>query len=317
MEQSIKVSVLVPFYNVENFVGRCVESLFTQTYDNIEYVFVNNCSTDKSRDIITDNMAKYGVAAKCKLIDHEENLGIAVSRNDCLDNATGDYILFVDSDDYVERNMVELLVHAAVENDADIAGCSYISEFAKQSIRMHEFYPNDHDKMMRHITMLRIKACMWKMLIRRSVIEDNHVRFLPKPDMVDDYLFCCQVVYYARTYTTVQAYLYHYVHYNPNNYSKRTAYNVETQASAIMEVEKFYREKGVYDVVKQELEQRKFFLKAPLVLDKKCINVKRWRELMPECNDGWHNLPFTFGNKLTFWLADSPLWRLVQLKAWF
>ena len=84
-----------------------------------------------------------------------------------------------------------------------------------------------------------------------------------------------------------------------------------------MEVEKFYREKGVYDVVKQELEQRKFFLKAPLVLDKKCINVKRWRELMPECNDGWHNLPFTFGNKLTFWLADSPLWRLVQLKAWF
>lgn len=75
MEQNIKVSILVPFYNVEKYVGRCVESLFTQTYKNIEYVFVNDCTPDKSMDVINEYIIKYGVSEQCKIIVHEENKG--------------------------------------------------------------------------------------------------------------------------------------------------------------------------------------------------------------------------------------------------
>ena len=81
----------MPFYNVENYVGRCLDSLFTQTYKNIEYVFVDNCSTDASREIVAKSIVKYGMAEQCKVIVHEQNMGISVSRNDCLDNMTGDY----------------------------------------------------------------------------------------------------------------------------------------------------------------------------------------------------------------------------------
>ena len=116
--KNIKVSILVPFYKVEKYVGRCIESLFTQTYANIEYVFVNDCTPDKSMEVIIEYIEKYGVAERCKMIVHETNQGISVSRNDCLDNMTGDYFLFIDSDDYIDRDMVELLVSAAVKENA-------------------------------------------------------------------------------------------------------------------------------------------------------------------------------------------------------
>ena len=74
---NVKVSILVPFYNVENYVGRCVESLFSQTYSNIEYVFVNDCSPDKSLDVIKEKISKYNLSDKCKIITHEQNKGIS------------------------------------------------------------------------------------------------------------------------------------------------------------------------------------------------------------------------------------------------
>jgi glycosyltransferase involved in cell wall biosynthesis len=314
MEQQIKVSILVPFYNVENYVGRCVESLFTQTYRNIEFVFVDNCSTDRSREIVNANIAKYDVADKCKMIVHEKNMGISVSRNDCLNHATGDYFLFVDSDDYIEPDMVQLLVEAAQKQDADIAGCGYFEEYADHCVECPQRYTNDHDEMMRAITLLTLKGVMWKLLIRRSIVTDHpDVRFIPDPNMVDDYLFCNQVFYYARRFASVDRCLYHWVQYNPNNYTHKTAYNVETQSNAVRKVESFYREKGVYDIVEKELCQRKFILKLPLLLDKNCINVKRWRTLFPECNNAWKDMNFSLGNRLLFQLAQSPLCGLVSL----
>lgn len=314
MEQQVKVSILVPFYNVENYVGRCVESLFTQTYQNLEFVFVDNCSTDKSREVINDCIDRHGVANRCKMILHEQNMGISVSRNDCLDNATGDYFLFVDSDDYIEPDMVQLLVEAAMKEDADIAGCGYIEEYADHSVECPQRYTNDHDEMMRAITLLTLKGVMWKLLIRRSIVTEHpEVHFIPDPNMVDDYLFCNQVFYYARRFASVDRCLYHWVQYNPNNYTHKAAYNVETQANAVRKVESFYREKGVYDTVKNELRQRKFVLKLPLLLDKHCLDVKRWRSLFPESNDAWQEMDFPKGNQLLFRLAQSPLYWLIPL----
>ena len=155
---------------------------------------------------------------------------------------------------------------------------------------------------------------MWKLLIRRSIVTEHpEVHFIPDPNMVDDYLFCNQVFYYARRFASVDRCLYHWVQYNPNNYTHKAAYNVETQANAVRKVESFYREKGVYDTVKNELRQRKFVLKLPLLLDKHCLDVKRWRSLFPESNDAWQEMDFPKGNQLLFRLAQSPLYWLIPL----
>ena len=311
MEKKAKVSVLVPFYNVEKYVGRCVESLFSQTYSNIEYVFVNDCTPDNSMDIINEYIDKFNVRNKCVIINHEVNTGISASRNDCLDNATGDYILFIDSDDYIDKDMVELLVKAAIENNADISGCGYIEEYKDRSVEMPQRYTNNHVEMMRAITLLTIKGVMWKLLIRRSVVEENQVRFIPDNTMVDDYLFCCQVFFYAKSFASVDKCMYHYIQYNPNNYSKTREFNITSQAKAIVKTEEFYKENGVYELVKDELLQRKFISKLPLLLNKNCYNVKLWRELFPESNNIWKKMNFSFKQKTLFQLASSPLYVLL------
>ena len=310
MGQEIKVSILVPFFKVEQYVGRCVESLFTQTYKNIEYVFVNDCTPDKSMDVINEMIDKYDMASKCKIIVHDKNLGISASRNDCLDNMTGDYFLFIDSDDYIDNEMVELLVEAAVKADADISGCGYIEEYPDHSVYFPQKYTNDHDEMLRAITILTIKGVMWKLLILSNIVNDNKVRFMPEKNMVDDYLFCCQVFYYAQRFAGVDKCMYHYIQYNPNNYSHRAAFNVNHQAEAIRETEKFYKEKGVYEIVKKELMIRKFVSKLPLLLDRNCRNVKMWRSIFPESNNVWMELHFSKGNRLLFHLAQSPFYWL-------
>ena len=311
MEKKAKVSVLVPFYNVEQYVGRCVESLFSQTYSNIEYVFVNDCTPDNSMDIINEYIDKFNVRNKCVIINHEVNKGISASRNDCLDNATGDYILFIDSDDYIDKDMVELLVKAAIENNADISGCGYIEEYKDRSVEMPQRYTNNHVEMMRAITLLTIKGVMWKLLIRRSIVEENQVRFIPDNTMVDDYLFCCQVFFYAKRFASVDKCMYHYIQYNPNNYSKTREFNITSQAKAIVKTEEFYKENGVYELVKDELLQRKFISKLPLLLNKNCYNVKLWRELFPESNNIWKKMNFSFKQKTLFQLASSPLYVLL------
>lgn len=313
MDKDIKVSILVPFFKVEKYVGRCVDSLFRQTYDNIEYVFVNDCTPDKSMDVINEYIDKYGVRDKCTIIEHETNKGISTSRNDCLDNATGDYILFIDSDDYIDLDMVEALVNATKENDADISGCGYTEEFEDRSVDMPQAYTNDHDEMLKAITMLKIKGVMWKLLIRRSIVEDNNVRFIPDNTMVDDYLFCCQVFYFAKRFASVDRCMYHYIQFNPNNYSKTTVFNITSQAKAIIKTEEFYKEHGVYEIVENELLQRKFLSKLPLLLNKNCFDVKTWRTLFPESNCAWDNLNLSFKNKLVVLLAQSPLYIILTL----
>ena len=316
MEHNIKVSILVPFYKVEKFVARCVESLFAQTYSNIEYVFVNDCSPDGSMDVIYEAIAKYGVSEKCKMIVHETNLGISASRNDCLDNMTGDYFLFIDSDDYIDKDMVELLVAAAVKDNADISGCGYIEEYADHSVEKPQHYTNNHDEMMRAITLLTIKGVMWKLLVRGSIVTEHkdEVRFIPDRNMVDDYLFCCQIFYYAKRFAGVDRCMYHWIQYNPNNYTHTTKFAVESQAAAIRKTEEFYREKGVYEVVKDALLQRKFISKLPLLFDTNCYDVQLWRELFPESNDVWHNMAFSKGNKFMFWMAQSSFFRFIPFR---
>lgn len=313
-EDNIKVSILVPFYNVGNYVGRCVDSLFSQTYENIEYIFVNDCSPDKSMEIIRGKMEDYHISEKCKMIVHERNMGISASRNDCLDNISGDYFLFVDSDDYIEKDMVELMVAAASKDNADIVGCGYVEEFPDRHVEYPQKYSNDHVEMMKAITMLTIKGVLWKLLVNTKILkEHSEIRFDPANNMGEDYLFCCQLFYYAKTFASVDKCLYHYVQYNPNNVTKTTVHNVECQAFAIREVERFYREKGVYDLLQDELLKRKFICKLPLLLDKNCRDVQRWRDIFPENNDVWRELNFSRGNCLLFRIAQSPFYWLIYI----
>lgn len=120
-----KVSIIVPIYNIEAYLRRCVDSLLTQDYDNIEIVLVDDCSTDNSAEIAREYANKY--AEKCKFIQREKNGGLSAARNTGIDNSMGEWITFVDSDDWVTENYVTVMMVEASRHNMDIVRntCGY------------------------------------------------------------------------------------------------------------------------------------------------------------------------------------------------
>lgn len=118
-----KVSIIVPIYNVEKYLKKCVNSILNQTYKNIEVLLIDDCSTDNSGDIAKQYEQKDN---RCKYIRREKNGGLSAARNTGVEHATGEYLSFVDSDDWVSENFILHLIDKAKEQDADITVCDYI-----------------------------------------------------------------------------------------------------------------------------------------------------------------------------------------------
>lgn len=129
-----KISVLIPVYNSEQHIERCIKSIENQTYSDIEIVIVNDGSTDKTQDIIQKIAQKDD---RIKLINIE-NQGVANARNVALSNATGEYITFVDSDDYIEDDYVQTLYDNLKKYDADIAVCNCINYIQETKEQIHK-----------------------------------------------------------------------------------------------------------------------------------------------------------------------------------
>ena len=105
-----KVSILVPIYNVENYIESCACSLFEQTMEEIEYVFIDDCGTDNSISLLNNILEKYPERKdNVRVIHNLRNLGIGQSRNKAVENALGEYLYYVDSDDFIEKNTIQLL----------------------------------------------------------------------------------------------------------------------------------------------------------------------------------------------------------------
>ncbi len=116
-----KISIIVPVFNTEMFLRRCIDSIISQTYENLEIILVDDGSTDSSPEICDEYERK---DSRIKVI-HQKNGGLSKARNAALEKCTGDYIGFVDSDDYIQKNMYELLVDCMHKHDVDIAVCQW------------------------------------------------------------------------------------------------------------------------------------------------------------------------------------------------
>ena len=135
-----KVSILVAVYNVEKYLRRCLDSLISQTYQNIEIILVDDCSTDNSLSICYEYAKKY---KRVTVVKKQENTGLSDVRNIGIEHSTGDYIMFIDSDDYVCENFVEEMVKAIEEKNVDVVRCKELIQkedgnFQAEDLHGHE-----------------------------------------------------------------------------------------------------------------------------------------------------------------------------------
>lgn len=190
-----KVSVIVPVYNAEQKLNRCMESLFGQTLREMEFIFVNDASTDGSLQILIDAEAK---DSRIKVIDCTENSGAGGARNVGLDYAEGEYIGFVDADDFIKNDMYEELYTKAKTGDYDIVDCP-LYNMKNDSIRpaaIHDmFCDRELTTEQRELLILSDGYIVTK-IFKSSLISEYHVRFRPKVK-VEDADFLLKLILHA------------------------------------------------------------------------------------------------------------------------
>ncbi|ABS51827.1 glycosyltransferase family 2 protein [Campylobacter hominis] len=166
------VSIIVPVYNVENFIEKCATTLFEQDYDNIEYIFVNDCTPDGSISVLKEIIEKYpNRKSGIQIINKEKNEGLPQARKTGLKNSNGEYIMHVDSDDWVELDMVSSLIGEAIKTDADMVICDYYINYSKKEIYKKTFPISNlsSDDIIIKTLTLEILSSMCCKLVRKEI----------------------------------------------------------------------------------------------------------------------------------------------------
>lgn len=220
----IVVTILVPVYGVEKYIERCARSLFEQTYKNIEYIFVDDCSPDQSIAILERIMEDYPERKPyVRIIHHEKNRGLAAARNTSVESSTGDFILHVDSDDYMTPDAVEKLINRQLETRADIVTGQALRISERETIILERpQYFNDEDFI---IDMIRpsIHHTIWGRLIRKSLYTDNNIQAKEGVNIGEDLQVMTQLSYYSKKNESVWDVIYYYDCTNENSYMNQYA----------------------------------------------------------------------------------------------
>ena len=208
----LKVSILVPIYGVEKYIEKCAMSLFEQTYPNIEYVFVNDCTKDKSVGILERILKSYPQRKfQVRIINHEQNKGLGAARRTALLNSTGDFLLHVDSDDYIANNAVEILMRQAQQTQADIVDCAF-SEVKNDIINVIKLPYHGRTDIYNGLILSRLGLVtnqIWGRLIKRSLYEENKILNEEGIDLGEDYSVLPKLLYRGkRSYVDNSLYFY-------------------------------------------------------------------------------------------------------------
>lgn len=214
------VSILVPVYGVEKYIERCIRSLFEQSYQNLEYIFVDDCSPDRSIDILKQISQEYPERTDAiKIVRHKKNRGLAAARNTAVENAKGLFVCHVDSDDYLEIDAIKLLVNKQIENDSDIVTGSAIKHLKEKDILIEGPKYLGKDKWIKELlrTDQIYNHVIWRRLIRLSLYTDNHIKNKEGSNQGEDWQVTPQLAYYAQKVDIIDNVIYHYDCTNENS----------------------------------------------------------------------------------------------------
>lgn len=236
MARRPKVSILIPVYNVEDYLGKCLDSVISQTMNNIEIICVNDGSTDGSQKILE----YYKKKDKRIIIVNKENGGLPSARNAGLEIARGEYIGFVDSDDYINKDMYEKMYCAAKKKDSDVVICGaniYPEEpHADQWLYgclspKSRYYEKFEPKIL--FKEPDLSPFLWRTLVSRRLIEKKNFRLDEDVHLGEDKAFQNKIYPYANSITVISDKLYNYCWYRPGSLMAENAY-----ANPTLKVEK-------------------------------------------------------------------------------
>ena len=282
MEKYYKVSIIIHIYKAEKFIERCARSLLNQNFNSIEYIFINDASPDDSFKIVRELIEKSNRKEDIKLLENEHNLGVAKTRKKGMLEATGEYVIQIDADDWIESNMISALYNKAKQDNADIAVCDYYISFitGKETYRKEEYKPNI-DFNIKNIMLGKVHPAFWNTLIKRNLYVEKNIFPSGKINMGEDYEMMLKLFLSTERVTYIPKALLHYTQYNENSITKtmnREYINDTIQCIKIFE--EILKPTG--DRYIQEFRTMIVFWKKMFVLDKQY--TKYFHTIHPEVN---------------------------------
>ncbi len=273
------VSVIIPVYNAESYIARCVTSVLDQSYANLEVILVDDCSTDSTLSVLRRVLDERN-DGRARLICHERNQGSAAARTTGINAAHGDYMVHVDCDDWVEPDFIAKMAAKATACNADIVVCEFNYVFAAHNEWKHISEPANATGFLAQVLNGTLHASLCNKLIRSSIIMGHRLRPLPGVNILDDKSMLYKAAYYARTVAYVHEPLYCYNRCNAASYTSvaqdmnaTVAKNEAAYLAVLTDMSAFFKANSCPAQVVEALVQFRLFVMGLILLHGSSCNV--------------------------------------------
>lgn len=279
-----KVSILIPIYNAEKVIERCLRSVFEQTMNDIEYVLVNDCSRDNSYELCQAIINQYPQRRPhVTLLSNETNQGIAIVRETLVNHAHGEYIYFVDSDDWIEHEAAEIMYTKALEKEADVVGSNIFINTKTEQSTVTFNYPENNDECLNEFLRMNIKPVVWIFIFKRALFSTYNITFVRNINGVEDYIVGAKLLFHANKVAHVNKSIYHYT-IGDNYYTPHSENYFNIMGQAIVEAEQYLRKHGDITHYHSALTDRKLIFKSKYLFENLTLDDKKYYETFPEAN---------------------------------
>lgn len=280
------LSVIVPVYGVEKYIAQCARSLFSQDMQGLEFIFVDDCSPDSSIPILETiiNCEYPSLKEDIQIIRLPQNKGVSNARNVGISKATGDYVTFCDSDDWIEADMYSNLHSTAKETNADISACNFVNEYDGYTRVIHQPYSSDMEINMRRLLVGDIFPSLCTSIVRRSLYVNHFVTFPEEMNMGEDLAVNVCLYCHAARIVSLSKPFYHYRHYKESACMQKSLSSIESDIQVAGFIEKYLTDNHLEEKHRKAIRYRKFFSKLPLWTNSSSRNYQRWLSVYPDTN---------------------------------
>ena len=313
------ISVIIPVYNASATLPHCLKSLSGQTYRNMEILFVDDCSTDDSLEVLM-NYAEQNRDSGCiiKVLQHERNRGVAAARNTALAHATGEYIYYVDADDSIEPDTLECLITEAKKYEYDIVGHEWYLTFSSNERYIKQSDYKTPYEALQNMMCGIMRWNLWLFLVRRSLYIENNIRFLEGINMGEDMMVMMKLFACAGRVSIIHCPFYHYEQSNATSLTKTYSQeHIRQVTKNVYEVERYIQHSSYAALLTPYILFLKLNIKLPLLMTDDTLRYRQWLEWFPESNDYvMRNKQISLRIRLVQWMAAKRYYSLLKLYHW-
>lgn len=276
------VSLIMPIWNVDLYIRHSFESALQQTYANIEYILVDDFSSDNSVSIVKELLQSY-ICKNVKVYTHQYNKGVASARKTGLAHASGEYIIFLDSDDYFEETFIENMVAEAIRTQSDIVVCDYYVTLGYKDRYVSQKINGDGKSLCSAILNGYIQGFCWNKLVKRELYFMDSICFEEGVNMWEDVSVISRISYFASKVSHIPKAFIHYNQLNVNSYSTKelSKKSMENIVTVVDIVSKFFTTHSL-DGICDSLSSFKLRAKSFLLINSKGNYRKHLNSLYPE-----------------------------------